>query len=32
MMQKAIAMQMERGYPALNYENVLVKMKAGNPL
>jgi hypothetical protein len=32
MMQKAIAMQMERGYPTLNYENVLVKMKAGNSL
>ena len=32
MMQKAIAMQKERGYPAVNYENVLAKMKTGNPL
>lgn len=32
MMQKAIAMQKERGYPATNYERVLAIMKAGNPL
>ena len=32
MMQKAIAMQKERGYPSANYETVLAKMKTGNPL
>ena len=32
MMQKAIAMQKERGYSAANFETVLAKMKAGNPL
>ena len=31
-MQKAIAMQKERGYPSANYETVLAKMKTGNPL